>query len=164
MVQTRSLVHAALMAALCALLTLFIRLPSPMGGYINLGDCAVLLSAWLLGPIPGALAAGIGSALADLMGYPLYAPATLVIKGTMAFLAGICLRCIPGRLAGMAVAGVAAEAVMVAGYWLFEAVILGMGPGAAVNIPFNLVQGAPCLAAALAVGCALNHSGIHSLR
>ncbi len=162
--QTRTLTHTALMAALCALLTLSIRLPSPMGGYINLGDCAVLLSAWLLGPAHGALAAGLGSALADLLGYPLYAPATLVIKGAMALLAGICLRHFHRPMVGMAVAGLAAEAVMVAGYWLFEAAVLGMGPGAAANVPFNLVQGAACLAAALAVGWALGRSGIRAQR
>ena len=83
-----TLVLAALMAALCTLLTLVIRIPSPMGGYLNLGDCAVLLSAWLLGPAAGAAAAGLGSALADLLGYPLYAPATLVIKALMAAAAG----------------------------------------------------------------------------
>lgn len=38
-----------------------------MQGYVNLGDCAVLISAWMLGPLYGGAAAGIGSALADLL-------------------------------------------------------------------------------------------------
>ena len=82
----RTFVGAAMMTALCAVLTSVVKIPSPMGGYFNLGDCGVLLSAWLLGPAWGAAAAGLGSALSDLLGYPLYAPATLVIKALMAAL------------------------------------------------------------------------------
>ena len=48
--KIRTLVLTALMTALCAVMTTVIKIPSPMGGYFNLGDCAVLLSAWLLGP------------------------------------------------------------------------------------------------------------------
>lgn len=49
-----------------------------MQGYVNLGDCAVLMSAWVLGPLYGGAAAGIGSALADLLsGYAHYVPAPL---------------------------------------------------------------------------------------
>ena len=68
--KIRKLVLAALMAALCTIMTMVIQVPSPMQGYVNLGDCAVLMSAWVLGPLYGGAAAGIGSALADqLSGY-----------------------------------------------------------------------------------------------
>ena len=90
--KIRRLVLAALFAALCTVMTLVIQVPSPMQGYVNLGDCAVLLSAWILGPGLGCAAAGIGSMLADLLGYPLYAPGTLVVKGLMALAAGLLLR------------------------------------------------------------------------
>ena len=50
-VKIRKLVLAALFAALCTVMTLVIQIPSPMQGYVNLGDCAVLLSAWVLGPV-----------------------------------------------------------------------------------------------------------------
>lgn len=72
--KLQKLVLAALFAALTAVMTTVIRIPSPMSGYVNLGDCAVLLSAWILGPGLGCAAAGIGSMLSDLLGYPLYAP------------------------------------------------------------------------------------------
>jgi len=84
----RPLVLTGAFAALTAVLTMAVRVPSPMGGYVNLGDCAVLLSAWVLGPVYGLSAAGLGSMLADLLGYPLYAPGTLVVKGLMALAAG----------------------------------------------------------------------------
>ena len=90
--KLKKLVMAALFAALTTVMTMVIRIPSPMSGYVNLGDCAVLLSAWILGPGLGCAAAGIGSMLADLLGYPLYAPGTLVVKGLMALAAGLLFR------------------------------------------------------------------------
>ena len=55
----------ATFAALCCVCT-FIAVPLPFG-YFNLGDVFVLLSAWLLGPVLGPLAAGVGTALADVL-------------------------------------------------------------------------------------------------
>ena len=78
-VKIRKLVLAALFTALCTIMTLVIQVPSPMQGYVNLGDCAVLLSAWILGPVYGGVAAGVGSMLADLLsGYAHYAPGTFL--------------------------------------------------------------------------------------
>ena len=54
--KIRKLVLSALMAALCTVMTMVIQVPSPMQGYVNLGDCAVLISAWMLGPLPPASA------------------------------------------------------------------------------------------------------------
>ena len=65
--KIRKLVLAALLAALVCVATMVVQIPSPMQGYVNLGDCAVLISAWMLGPLYGGAAAGIGSALADLL-------------------------------------------------------------------------------------------------
>ena len=64
--KVRKLVLSALMAALVYVATSIIQIPSPVNGYVNLGDCFVLLSGWLLGPWYGAAAAGIGSMLVDL--------------------------------------------------------------------------------------------------
>ena len=57
----RKLVLAALLAALTAVATMIIRIPTPTQGYIHLGDGMVLICGILLGPGLGALAAGIGS-------------------------------------------------------------------------------------------------------
>ena len=64
--KIRKLVISALMAALVCVATMVIRIPTPTNGYVNLGDCFVLLSGWLLGPWWGGAAAGIGSMLTDL--------------------------------------------------------------------------------------------------
>ena len=62
-----------MLAALICVATMVIKIPSPLNGYINLGDCIVLLSGWLLSPVYGFMAAGLGSALADLFaGYVTY--------------------------------------------------------------------------------------------
>ena len=88
------LVLAALFAALTYVATNIIRVPIPAtDGYINLGDCVVLLGAFLLGPVYGAAAGGIGSALADIIsGYAVFAPGTFVIKALIAVIAAAILR------------------------------------------------------------------------
>ena len=94
--RTRMVVMAAAFAALACVATMVVKVPSPTGGYMNLGDTVVLLGGYLLGPAWGALAGSIGPALADvLLGSPIYAPATLVIKAGMAALAARRLRRIP---------------------------------------------------------------------
>ena len=160
----RKLVLAALFAALCTIMTLVIQIPSPMQGYVNLGDCAVLMAAWTLGPISGGMAAAIGSMLADLMsGYAYYAPATFVIKLVMGVAAGLIFRLFQRRtashlLVSQAVSGLVAESIMALGYFGYAALWLGNGLGAAAAIPGNVVQGVFGLAAATAVYGMLNRS------
>ena len=133
-----------MLTSLVCIATMIIKIPSPLNGYLNLGDCTVLLSGWMLSPLYGFLAAGIGSALADLFsGYVLYAPATFLIKGVMALAAhGIfkMLRKKHGALSSEIISGACAEAVMISGYFSFEAVLYGPLPSA-VNLPANLLQG-----------------------
>ena len=62
-------------------------------GFFNIGEAGVYLAAILGGPIVGAIAGGLGSALADLfLGYAHYAPGTFVIKGLEGFIAGYLFR------------------------------------------------------------------------
>ena len=142
--KTKKLVLAALLAALVCVATMVVKIPSPLKGYLNLGDCMVLVAGWLLSPAYGFLAAGLGSALADLLsGYALYAPATFVIKGGMALIAYYGWRLLSRRIGDLPAAilsGIAAEVWMVLGYFLFEGALYGFVP-AAVNIPANGVQG-----------------------
>lgn len=141
---TKRIVIASLFAALACVATMIIKIPSPLKGYINLGDCIVLLSGWLLSPVYGFLAAGIGSALADVFsGYFTYAPATFVIKGLMALAAYyifIALSKRSNNLLSRIVSGVVAEVIMVLGYFVFEGFLYGFGPSL-VNIPANAIQG-----------------------
>ena len=69
--------------------------PSAIGKTaIHVGNAMCLLSSLLLGPVPGALAAGIGSALVDLTD-PVWATEfwmTFINKAAMALTAGLCFR------------------------------------------------------------------------
>ena len=146
--KIRTMVTAAVLAALSCVATMVIQIPSPMNGYVNLGDCFVLLSGWLLGPWWGAAAGGIGSMLADLLlSYGHYAPGTLIIKGAMALVASLIFKAFRKNSAGALVSGVVAEIIMVAGYFGYAGLLLGKGIGAAASIPGNLVQGAVGLVA-----------------
>ena len=142
--KTRNIVLSALMASMACVATMLIKIPSPMKGYLNLGDCIVLICGWILGPAYGFIAAGLGSALADLFsGYATYAPATFLIKGAMALVAFVCFKLLHkrvGKLASQIVGGVLAETVMVFGYFIFEGFLYGFAPSV-VNIPANAAQG-----------------------
>ena len=141
--KIRKLVISALMAALVCVATMVVRIPTPTNGYVNLGDCVVLLRGWLLGPWWGGAAAGIGSMLTDLFaGYTSFAPGTFLIKGLMAVMAYFLYIAMKKSSAGAIVSGVAAELWMAGGYFVYEALALQYGIGAAVGIPSNLVQGA----------------------
>lgn len=158
--KTRKIVIAALFAALVYVATMIIKIPTPTNGYINLGDCIVLLAGFFLGPIWGGAAAGIGSCLADLIsGYMVYAPATLVIKALVAISAYAVFRAMGKSFFGSIIGGIIGETVMVLGYFAFEWAMLmagGSAPGAAsiaaaAGIPMNLIQGA----VGIVVSCAL---------
>ena len=151
---TQRVVIAAMFAALTCVATMIIKIPSPMKGYLNLGDCIVLLAGWMLSPVYGFMAAGLGSALADLFaGYLVYAPATFVIKGAMALAAHFGFKLLKGKtgvLAARILSGTAAELIMILGYLAFESFLYGFGPSL-VNVPANGVQGV----AGLILGCIL---------
>ncbi len=94
------LVFCAVFAALVYVSTAIIGFDIPIGGgYIHFGDSIVLLSAMLLGPIYGAIAAAVGSGLADALSpYAVYTIPTIIIKGTAAFLVGLAYRKLSGEL------------------------------------------------------------------
>ena len=131
-IKTRKIVFSALFASLVCVATMIIKIPSPLSGYVNLGDSTVLLSGFVLGPY-GILAAAVGSCLADVFsGYLVYAPVTFVIKGLMAY--------IMYKFSKKAVIGaIVAEIIMAAGYYVFEGFLYGFS-ASLVNIPANLIQ------------------------
>ncbi len=127
-----------LMIGATAALTYAIRVPIPgTGGYLNFGDIAVIFCGLFLGKKWGALAGGVGSALADLIGgFFIFAPITLIAKGLEGFLAGVIgqtkIKLVLLPLAGFS---------MVAIYFTGELFLPGMGFGAALGeIPFNIIQ------------------------
>ena len=164
--DARLLALTGLFAALGCVGTMVLQVPSPTGGYMNLGDAVVILGAWLLGPVYGAVAGGVGPAMADLLsGYAVYVPATLVIKAVMAMTAALMYRALGKK--GLLLSALAAEVPMVLGYWLFDAALVCAGgtaftaalSGASAGIPSNLVQAAFGAAASTLLLAALRRNG-----
>ena len=159
-------VVAALMASLVCVATMLIKIPSPLKGYLNLGDCVVLLSGWLLPPGYGFAAAGLGSALADLFsGYAMYAPATFLIKGAMALIAFACFKLLNkriGKLPAQIIGGILAELAMILGYLVFEGFLYGFA-ASLVNIPANAVQGAAGVVIGVVLIKAYEKAGLRGL-
>ncbi|MBQ9940703.1 MAG: ECF transporter S component [Clostridia bacterium] len=142
--RIRKVIISAMFAAIACVATMIIKIPSLLNGYINLGDCIVLLCGWVMSPLYAFIAAGVGSALADaLSGYFIYVPATFFIKGIMAVAAYYIFKLLTGKLAPLMsriVSGVISEIIMVLGYFIFEGFLYGFIPSA-VNIGPNIIQG-----------------------
>ena len=64
--SAKKLVVASMLAAMTCVATMLIQIPLSANGYVNMGDAVVLFSAYLLGPVYGGAAAGIGSMFADI--------------------------------------------------------------------------------------------------
>ncbi|MDY3868447.1 MAG: ECF transporter S component [Pyramidobacter sp.] len=125
-------------AALCAaLVTCATFLSVPVPGfrlYFNFGEGVIYCTAILFGKTVGGLCGGLGAALADLLlGYPLWAPFTFVIKGIEGYVVG---RLAPyGEKKAMAVGAV----IMAAGYSTMAAVLYGI-PAAPVELVTDIAQ------------------------
>ncbi|MBP3793210.1 MAG: ECF transporter S component [Ruminococcus sp.] len=139
------LVLSGLFAAIITVSTMMIRIPTPTKGYINLGDCFVNIAGWLLGPLYGGAAAGIGSSLSDLFaGYTVYVIPTFIIKALMAVTAFAVFKALSKKiptLVGRIISAIAAELVMVAGYAVYESFLYGSAATALTGVAGNIVQG-----------------------
>ena len=156
--KVKKLVFAALFAALaCAATFIHIPVPSMTNGYVNLGDCFVLLAGFCLGPVYGGLAGGIGSDL--LGGYFHYVPATLIIKFLMALAAALIAKALKKRVSSpvsYTVAAVVGELIMIGGYFLYELCLYGAA--AVGSIPGNAVQAVAGLVSSVIIVLILDKS------
>jgi uncharacterized membrane protein len=140
--NTRQIAAIGVMGALATIATMMFAFPIPAtSGYFNLGDAIVMTTALTFGPIIGALAGGLGSGLADLLGgWYNWVIFTTVIKGAEGYVAGKLAGPTEGRsLQKTIVAWVAGGAVMVLGYFIVQVFMYGFA-AAMVEAPFNMVQ------------------------
>jgi uncharacterized membrane protein len=129
----------AVMSALVAVGTLIVRIPNPMGGYFNVGDVMIFVTALTFNPVIGGVAGGLGSAIADIIGFPLFAIPTLVIKGLEGLLASLITN--KKNLFRDVLAVVVAGTEMVIGYFVVELFVLQWGLGGALaEVPANIAQ------------------------
>ncbi|MFB6109570.1 MAG: ECF transporter S component [Halodesulfurarchaeum sp.] len=117
--------------------TMAISVPVGMG-YLNFGEVIIYTAAFLFGRTVAGLAGGVGSAAADiLLGYPFYAPITLVAKGTEGY--------VVGRLSGAsfrskAIAVAAGAPIMIGAYVLARAVLEGIPAAIFQELPMDVLQ------------------------
>ncbi len=114
-IALQKMVLSGVFAALIFVMTAFLSFPLPGGGYANLGDCFVLTTGLMIGPIYGGLAAAVFALAAG--------------KATAKF-----------GLVRLGLSAVLSEIIMVLGYFLFESFLYGL-IGAAANTVGNSVQG-----------------------
>ena len=140
--KTKKMVMSAIFAALTFVATMVIQIRLTANGYVNIGDCMTVISGIFLGPFYGALAAGIGSVLADIItGYFIYAPVTFFVKALMAFLSAVVFRKINGvnKTLVVILCSLISETIMVLGYFFYEIAIVGL-PVAVLGMNGNFLQ------------------------
>lgn len=137
--QTKNLTKTAIFMALTTITTMVVNIPIPAtGGYVNLSDATVLLGALLL-PFPyNLISGGLGPMLADLiLGYSVYAPATLVIKAVEAYLAYLLFKKFSTK---PFIAFFIACLSMPLGYFIYETFLYNANTALGAVIP-NIIQG-----------------------
>ncbi len=127
----------ALMAALIFVLTTVPRIPTPIGGYIHLGDTGVSFAACAFGPWVAMLSGGFGTALSDLLGYPQWAIFSLLIHGAQGLAMGLLLRRVTWKNGILAV--LASTGIVVGGYFIAGAILEGTAMATLELLP-NAVQ------------------------
>ncbi|MEG0310916.1 MAG: ECF transporter S component [Eubacterium sp.] len=138
-ITTKKCCYTALMMAVTFIMISIVKIPIP-NGYIHLGDAAVFLCGFILGPIYGTIAAVIGAGSADYFaGFGAYIIPTALAKGTMAFLTGYLLRGKPGRKKEILIMLISGT-IMVLIYYFSETFMYGSLITPLINIPFNFLQ------------------------
>jgi uncharacterized membrane protein len=136
----------AIMTALTAVMTLSLRIPYPgTGGYFNFGDIMVMLGGLLLGPVGGFFVGGVGSAIADIIGFPLFAPLTLIVKGfegmAVGYLGSRAREHVRLNVRDV-IAVLVGAVIMLIGYFIGEVFFLEVGVAVAIGelVTINLAQ------------------------
>jgi uncharacterized membrane protein len=140
--KTRQVAAIGIMGALATIATMMFTFPIPAtSGYFNLGDSIVIITSLTFGPLVGALAGGLGSGLADLLGgWYNWVIFTTVIKGAEGYIAGYMAGDYDTRTMKKTVtAWLVGGAVMVGGYFIVQVFMYGFA-AALSELPFNMVQ------------------------
>ncbi|HQE93842.1 MAG TPA: ECF transporter S component [Anaerolineae bacterium] len=130
----------ALMGALIFVLTALVRIPIPAtSGYVHLGDAAITFIAYAFGPLVAMIAGGMGTAMADMLGYPQWALFSLLIHGAQGLAMGWIVR---KRINVVTVllSVVVGTGIIVAGYFAAGTFLVGVGAASLELLP-NTLQG-----------------------
>ncbi len=142
------IIATAIFAALVFVVTSLIPpIPIPAtSGYFNIGETTIYIAALIFGPLVGALAGGLGSALSDaFLGFGLFAPGTFFIKGGEGLIVGFLNTTLRRRFSNLTICATISVLVggleMVVGYFLYEQFVISYPFAVALaEVPFNIVQ------------------------
>lgn len=121
----RTTALTAVLVGLAFLGTMFLRIPIPAtNGYFNVGDMFVVLAGVWLGPWRGLVVGVLGPTAADAIGFPQFILATAITKGMEGLVVGLIAKSRRNQTLGLSTAAAAVgSAIMVGGYFVFEAYI-----------------------------------------
>jgi uncharacterized membrane protein len=155
---TKDITKIAIMSALVFIATYLIKIPS-LNGYTHIGDSMIIISALILGKKKGALAAGLGASLCDLLsGYTQYIIATFFIKAIMVII--ICTtveKLINKTKLAWIIGSIVGCTFQVLGYALFESLLF---TGAIASIPSNIIQSITGIVIAMVLANILEKSNV----
>ncbi len=161
--KTSRLALTAVMMAIVMVSIMFIKIPIPFTqGFVHLGDGMILLAMLILGWKYGAIAAGIGAALGDVIsGYAMWAPWTLVAKVVMVAVAGIIIEKVPMKSNWFTVMAMSLGGILMVGvYYLAEGVMYGNFVAPILALPWNIGQVVVGMALAMIIAFALSNSSL----
>ena len=159
-ISTKDITNIAIMAALVFISTFLIKIPS-LNGYTHIGDSMIIISALILGKKKGALAAGLGAALCDLLsGYMQYIIPTFLIKAIMVLIiATIAENLINKTKFAWILGAIIGCSFQVVGYCLVETILYGFA-GALASVPANIIQSIVGITLAVVLSTVLEKSNI----
>jgi len=141
--STKELTITAMFIALTLIFTYFVNIRLPIagnGGLIHLGNVPLFMAAMLYGKRTGAITGAVGMGLFDVLsGWATWAPCTFVVVGLMGFTVGAITekkKSITCRILAI----IAALAIKIVGYYVFESVLYHNWVAPLGSIPGNIIQ------------------------
>lgn len=130
----------AVLTAVVVVFTLVIPIPTTKG-YLNLCDVAICFIAFTFGPVSAFLAAGLGTAIADLIsGYAQWAPISFIVHGIEGLLIALIVRKQPLSKMRILLAAIGCVLTVSLGYFVLSALFISTVAVAAAEIPPNMIQ------------------------
>lgn len=142
--RIRKLTKNALLISIVIVSAKVINIPTPIGGVINISDSIILCISLLLSTQEAVLISSSGAFIAEVFSpYAIFAPATLLIKGCVAFISSTLNKRFNKDLKTTLIILIFlfAESFMILGYLIFQAYFLGLGLAvASLDLVNNLIQ------------------------